>query len=98
MTSGNVYYEEASPTGKNKVIVFEDGFIDKEYHAYPKVLGIFYRLEDNGYVSKHDLWGGADIEIDWKTDDLAYVKIKTEDFYPNPGSNDDDIIIVSFDS
>lgn len=96
--SGNVYYEEISPSGKNKVIVFEGGFIDASYYAYPKFMGIFYKYQDNGYVSKHDYWGGAEIEVEWKLDDLAYVKIKIEGFSPNEGSNKNDIIIVSFAS
>lgn len=96
--SGSAYYEETSPSGKNKVIIFESSFIDASYYAYPKFMGIFYKNQDNGYVSKHDFWGGAEIEVEWKSDNLAYVKIKIEGFSPNEGSNKNDIIIVSFDS
>ena len=89
------YYEEVSPSGKNTVVVFESGFIDKSYSAYPKK-GIFYQYQKNGYVSKHDFWGGANIEIEWESNNLALVKVGIGNFPPNKGSNENDIIIVSF--
>ena len=62
--SEKLYYEESSPSGKNSVVVMKGGFLDAVYYAYPKVAGMFYKPQDNGHVSKHDLWGGADIEIE----------------------------------
>ena len=94
--SGEVFYESISPSGKNQVIVFEGGFIDASYSAYPKIARVFYQYQDNGYVAKHDFWGGAEIEVEWKSDDSAYVKVKIDGFSPNEGSNKDDIILVSF--
>ena len=94
--SDDMYYESHSPSGKNQVVVLEGGFIDAIYSAYPKVAGFMYQSQDNGHVSKHDCWGGAKIEVEWESDDIAIVKVITEGHQPNSGSNKDDIIIVSF--
>jgi hypothetical protein len=95
--SGKVYYESVSPSGKNSLVVFEGGFIDANYTAYPKILWIFYQYQDNGFVQKHDFWGGAEINVDWVSDNSASVKVITGDFRAVDGSNNDDIIIVTFD-
>jgi len=92
-----IYYTSLSPSGRNKVVVFEGGFIDAVYTAYPIQNGIFYYGEDNGSISKHDFWGGANIEVDWVSEDLAFVKIIMNiDDKDNHLIEEDEIIVVSF--
>lgn len=93
---GKVSYRSISPSGKNSLIVFEGGFFDTCYSAYPVELSFFYKYQDNGFVSKHDSWGGA-INVDWISEKEAHVKIDAGNFLPHEGSNKDDIIIVTFD-
>lgn len=93
---GDVVYRSSSPSGKNSLIVFEGGFIDAYYNAYPVKCSFFYKLQNNGFVSKHDHWGGAEIKVDWISEKEAHVKIDVGDFMENDGSNKDDIIIVTF--
>jgi hypothetical protein len=93
----NVYFESVSPSGTNRLVVFESQFLDSSYSAYPRVLSIFYRYQDNGFVRKHNFWGHAEIHVDWVTDNHATVKVIIGNFTAVPGSNTDDEIIVSFD-
>lgn len=86
-----------SPSGKNKVVVLHTGFTDAVYKAYPVKLKMFYQQQDNGFVSHHDDWGGADLEVEWVTDNKAIVKVISGSGIKNENSNEDDIIIVEFD-
>jgi len=92
-----VCYTESSPFGKNKIVVFESGFIDAVYMAYPVKYGIFYQKQDNGYITKHDFWGGANIEVEWISENEACVKVITD--YMNPDdmvTESDNILEVVF--
>jgi hypothetical protein len=97
LLSGNACFDSVSPSGKNRLVVLEGGFIDMSYKAYPRVLSIFYKYQDNGFVQKHDFWGGAEFLVDWVSDNYASVIVITGDFDAVSGSNKDDIIIVTFD-
>ncbi len=84
-----------SPSGKNALVVFEGGFIDATYEAYPIKCNFLYQIQNNGYVSNHDDWGGSDITITWENDNKAIVKVNS-DFHPNEGSNINNEIVVTF--
>jgi len=85
-----------SPTGKNELVVFESGFIDAIYYAYPVKCKWFYQEQENGYVSNHDDWGGAEAKVDWVTDNKAIVKFMSGFEIPNEGTNPNNEIIVEF--
>ncbi len=89
----------SSPSGSHQVAVFEGGFIDAYYEACPVKYRFFYEEQDNGYVSFFDFWGGADIEVEWESETCAKVYIITgdEELSPDEGSNENGIIIVTFD-
>ena len=74
----------------------QGGFIDATYSDCSKAWDVFYREQDNGFVAKHDFWGGAEAEVEWETDDWARVRVTSGGFTPKEGSNEDDIIFVSF--
>jgi|GEM_PF-6910051 len=92
-----VHHISQSPSGRNRVVVFEGGYIAAIYTAYPIKYDIFYQKQDNGHVFKNDFWGGADIEVEWRTEDIAFVKIITGDVTSDKEAlRDYDIIVVSF--
>ena len=92
-----VYHISQSPLGRNRVVVFEGGYIAAIYTAYPVKYNIFYQKQDNEYVFKNDFWGGADIEVEWKTENIAFVKVITGDVTSDKeAAGDYDIIVVSF--
>jgi hypothetical protein len=93
----SVFFESVSPSGINTLVVFERTFLDSSYSAYPRILSIFYKYQDNGFVRKHDFWGHAEIQVEWVSDNYASVKVITGDFDSDNGSNIDDVIIVTFD-
>ena len=86
-----------SPAGKNQVVILQGGFIDAVYYAYPVEFKWFYKEQENGYVSKHDDWGGAEISIDWVNDNKAIVRVISEFAIANEGTNPNDEIVVEFD-
>ncbi len=86
----------SSPSKKNTLVILEGGFIDATYEAYPVKGYLFYQLQDNGYVSNHDDWGGSKITVTWENDNKAIVKIHSN-FYPNEGSNKSNEIVVQFE-
>lgn len=86
---------DRSPSEKNALVVIEGGFIDAVYEAYPVKGYLFYQLQDNGYVSNHDDWGGSEITVTWENENKAIVTIHS-DFYPNEGSNIHNEIVVQF--
>jgi Ca2+/Na+ antiporter len=55
-----------SPDGKNQIIAIEGGFLDAVYTAYPVKNDIFYFKNNDSIVKRHDHWGGAKKEIEWK--------------------------------
>ena len=91
------YFESVSPNGKNSLVVFEGGYIDAVYTAYPVKYRFFYQRQDNGFVSRHDFSFGAGIEVEWVSNNEAHVKVIIEGFEIRNGGNEDDTIIVTFD-
>ncbi len=92
-------YVYASPNGENRVLVIEGGFIDATVHAYP-LHGIFYREQDNGELSYHDLWStheGRLIEVEWVSNQEAIVRMQSMNYHPNEYSNRNGEIWVTFD-
>lgn len=100
MLGNEPYYFSQSPSGNNKLIVMEGGFIDALYIAHPIKYNFFYKRQDNGYASRYDCWGGADVTVQWKDENNAIVKIDFGSPYSeeeNDGNNVDDLINVKFD-
>jgi hypothetical protein len=83
-----------SPNKVNTVIVFEGGFIDAVYSAYPLLNGLFYKDTGSEILSHHDLWGGAEIEAEWEGDSAVKVYVI---FDKVAGRNEEDVIRVQFD-
>lgn len=96
LMQGEVLIKATSPSGNNTVVVLEGGFIDAIYTAYPLKFRFFYQKQDNGFVSNHDDWGGAKVEVEWLSDNKAKVKILSGSGIPNKDSNEDNNIIVDF--
>ena len=81
-----------SPDGKNKIVVFEDGFIDAYYTAYPVKYSFFYKNNNDFSADRVDFWGGAKKEIEWKKDyALVYII-----FNETEGKNNNDCILVNY--
>ena len=86
-----------SPSKKNTLVVVEGGYLDAVYMAYPVKGYLFYHIQDNGYVSNHDDWGGSEFTVTWDHEDRAIVKFHSN-FTPNEGSNKNNEIVVQFNA
>lgn len=94
----SAHYIYESPNGVNQLIVIEGGFIDASIRAYP-LYGIFYKEQNNGSLSYHDLWStnkGQLIHVEWLSDSEATASINRMNYISNVGSNDNDHIQVLF--
>ncbi len=86
---------ESSPSGKHRLVIVDQGFLDAAYHAYPVRFRMFYQLQDNGFVSFHE--GTVDgFEVEWEGDERAIVRFESEARIRNAFSNPDDRIVVEF--
>lgn len=83
----------SSPDNKNTIVVFENGFVDAYYTAYPTKYGIFYDENNNSSASKVDFKGGAKIEVVWE-EDIATVYVI---FDETEGRNEKDKMVVPLD-
>lgn len=93
---GDIVKTFSSPSNKNTLVVLDCGFIDAVYEAYPIKGHLFYQIQDNGFVSNEDDWGGSDITVTWENENKAIVKIHTDAIPPNEGSNKNNEIVVNF--
>ncbi len=69
MISYGEHFVYTSPDGKHDLIIIESGFLDATVRAYP-FDGLFYKRQNNGYLSYHDMWSIDEgrIEIEWFSD------------------------------
>lgn len=99
LVSYRAHFIYTSPGGKNQLAVIEGGYIDTSVEAYP-LHGIFYRYQDNGYLSYRDMFstgGGKLIQVSWPSEDEAVVSLFHDNWRTNAGSNEDHQIHVSFE-
>ena len=92
------HYIFISPSGQNRLVVIEGGYIDAVIHAYP-IHGMLYQWQDNGYLSYHDIfstWKGRLIQVEWISDVEAIVSLDYKNYMLNQGSNENHQIYVSF--
>ena len=93
--SGRPYRMFTSPSGANRVVVFEGAIVDAVYSAYALENPLFYRDNGEKALTRKDFIGGADVQAEWLDENTAKVYVI---FDPAQGRAESDAIIVKFDS
>lgn len=83
------YY--TSPDGMNKIVVFDSGFLDAYYTAYPVANKFFYFKNNDTGISRNDFGGGAEIELVWNENSVDVYIIFDEN-----GRNENEKITVEY--
>lgn len=95
-TTPSVTRVEASPSGKHRLLIVDNGFIDSAYRAYPMVNAFLYRDVDSGWISYHDNWDDIDAPtVEWVSDTEARVWLPGTEGFLSEGSAEE--IVVRFD-
>ncbi len=84
-------YTSPYPPG-HRLAVLEGGFIDTAYSAQPVKHGLFYQEQNHIRLTRHDYWGSADVEVEWREDGATVYIV----FYPDLGRMEEDSIPIRF--